>query len=81
MSWFADLAGKAELLLEKVDKTAANALQVEKGIGSESSSSVNPQPRGTTTSAVEKSYGGTADDILTGKGASKTSVNINDGKF
>lgn len=80
MSWFADLAGKAELLLEKVDKTAANALQVEKGIGSESSSSVNPQPRGTTTSAVEKSYGGTADDILTGKAASKTSVNINNGQ-
>jgi hypothetical protein len=29
MSWFADLAGKAESLLEKVDNTAANVLQVD----------------------------------------------------
>lgn len=35
MSWLADLAGKAESLLEKVDQSAANALQVEKGVGSE----------------------------------------------
>lgn len=29
MSWFTDLAGKAELLLEKVDNTAANVLQTD----------------------------------------------------
>jgi len=29
MSWFTDLAGRAELLLEKVDNTAANVLQNE----------------------------------------------------
>lgn len=37
MSWFTDLAGKAESLLEKVDNTAANVLQVdEKKVQSDS---------------------------------------------
>ena len=39
MSWLVDLAGKAESLLEKVDQTAANALHVDKGVGSDLTSS------------------------------------------
>lgn len=42
MSWLADLAGKAESLLEKVDQTAANALQADKGAGSNSGPSKFP---------------------------------------
>lgn len=48
MSWFTELAGKAESLLEKVDTVAASALTKEQsnneGMGSFS--------RGTTTSVV-----------------------------
>ena len=52
MSWLSDLAGKAESLLEKVDKSAANALQTDKGVGSETVENVKPFSRDTTTSNV-----------------------------
>lgn len=48
MSWFADLAGKAESLLEKVDTVAASALTKEQS----NNEGIGFSDRGTTTSVV-----------------------------
>lgn len=79
MSWLAELAGKAESLLEKVDKSAANALQVEKGVGSEpSSSNVKELGRAAPESVAAKNYGSNSDFTVTG--VPKSNVNVTHGK-
>ncbi|CAB4015650.1 golgin subfamily A member 5 [Paramuricea clavata] len=77
MSWLVDLAGKAESLLEKVDQTAANALHVDKGIGSDlTSSTVNAAPSRSYAPGVEKSLGRDNDNTTAAKGIGKSNVNV-----
>ena len=80
MSWLVDLAGKAESLLEKVDQTAANALHVEKGVGSDlPSSNANPAP--THAHGSEKSRDKDDDVNPAGKSISKSNVNVTNSKY
>ena len=82
MSWLVDLAGKAESLLEKVDQTAANALQVEKGVGSDlTSSNVSPDPVHTYAPGKEKSHSKDDDVTPAGKSISKSNVNVTNSKY
>ena len=81
MSWLVDLAGKAESLLEKVDQTAANALQVEKGVGSDlTSSNANQPPVHTYVSGKEISHSKDDDPTSAGKSTSKSNVNVTNSK-
>ena len=82
MSWLVDLAGKAESLLEKVDQTAANALQVDKGAGSEpTSTNTRTAPSPAYVPGIEKSHERNSDNTTAAKGFSKTNVNVSNSKY
>ncbi len=72
MSWLVDLAGKAESLLEKVDQTAASALQSGSDI---TPGSVNTAPsQHTYVPGIEKTRGRDGEKTTAGKSISKTNA-------
>ena len=81
MSWLVDLAGKAESLLEKVDKTAANALQADKAVGSDvASRNENLTPQPSYVQGIEQN-GREKENPSNTKGIAKTNVNNPNSKY